>query len=130
MKKTSAYLIALAVVLGFAVGGPAAAQSTKPWRHGLIQPKSDAGILLTAAQTDFLKQLGRDLEISAGANINVIPKSGGNNLKGSVQWSATGKGYWNHFTGDNITDELRAQFPERTMLRAVDDAGVMRLVPY
>ncbi len=28
---------------------------------------------------------------------------------GSVQWSVTGKGYWDKFTSSNITDELRAQ---------------------
>ena len=31
---------------------PAAAQG-KPWRHALIQPKSDAGILLMPAQGGF-----------------------------------------------------------------------------
>ncbi len=44
-------------------GGPAAAQSTKPWRHGLIEPKSDAGILMMAAERGFFKKMGLDVEI-------------------------------------------------------------------
>src|SRR5579863_7196061 len=54
--------IAALVLAGFA-GGPAAAQSAKPWRHGLIQPKSDAGILMMAAQRGFFKKMGLDVEI-------------------------------------------------------------------
>jgi len=75
MKKTSAYLIALAVVLGLAVGGPAAAQSTKPWRHGLIQPKSDAGILLMAAQRGFFRKVGLDVEIVPIKDDQVLTKA-------------------------------------------------------
>lgn len=52
-----------AIVLSFAVVGSAAAQSSKPWRHGLILPKSDAGILLMAAQRGFYKQMGLNVEI-------------------------------------------------------------------
>src|SRR5207302_7625777 len=53
--------------------------------------------------------MGAEVGGGGGANINVIPKSGGNTLKGSAYYSMTGKGYWDHFTGNNITDELRAQ---------------------
>ncbi len=45
------------------LGGQALAQSTKPWRHGLIQPKADAGILTMAAQRGFFKKAGLDVEI-------------------------------------------------------------------
>jgi NitT/TauT family transport system substrate-binding protein len=45
------------------LGGQASAQSTKPWRHGLIQPKADAGILTMAAQRGFFKKAGLDVEI-------------------------------------------------------------------
>ena len=37
--------------------------------------------------------MGAEVGGGGGANINVIPKSGGNNLKGSASWSITGKGY-------------------------------------
>jgi len=53
--------------------------------------------------------MGAEVGGGGGANINVIPKSGGNTVKGDVNYSITGKGYWDHFTGNNITDDLRAQ---------------------
>src|SRR5207237_4326046 len=56
-----------------------------------------------------------------GANINIVPKSGGNSLKGEAIWSVTGKGYWDHFTGNNITDELRAQGVTDPTLRKLND---------
>ncbi|MFZ3357674.1 MAG: ABC transporter substrate-binding protein [Xanthobacteraceae bacterium] len=65
MTKKFAYLIVtlFALVLTAASGGPAAAQSAKPWRHGLIQPKSDAGILMMAAEGGFFKKVGLDVQI-------------------------------------------------------------------
>jgi NitT/TauT family transport system substrate-binding protein len=48
------------MVLG---GGQAAAQS-KPWRHALIQPKSDAGILTMPAQGGFFKKVGLDVDVT------------------------------------------------------------------
>jgi carboxypeptidase family protein len=65
--------------------------------------------------------MGAEVGGGGGANINVIPKSGGNNLKGSAQWSITGKGYWDHFTGNNITDDLRAQGITDPTLRQLND---------
>jgi len=53
--------------------------------------------------------MGAEVGGGGGANINVIPKSGGNTLKATAYYSMTGKGYWDSFTGDNVTDELRAQ---------------------
>ena len=47
---------------GCVCSGPAAAQG-KPWRHALIQPKSDAGILLMAAQGGFFKKVGLNVTI-------------------------------------------------------------------
>src|SRR5262245_65942075 len=61
--------------------------------------------------------MGAEVGGGGGANINVIPKSGGNALKGQVDWSITGKGYWDGFTGSNITDELRAQCIKDPTLR-------------
>ena len=64
MKTKIAYLITLFVALAaMAIGGPASAQSSKPWRHGLIMPKSDSGILLMATEHGFFKQMGLDVEI-------------------------------------------------------------------
>jgi len=53
--------------------------------------------------------MGAEVGGGGGANINVVPKSGGNQLKGDAFYSITGKGYWNGFTGNNITSDLRAQ---------------------
>jgi NitT/TauT family transport system substrate-binding protein len=43
--------------------GPASAQS-KPWRHALIQPKSDAGILLMPHYDGSFKKVGLDVGIT------------------------------------------------------------------
>ena len=53
--------------------------------------------------------MGAEVGGGGGANINVIPKSGGNTVKGDALYSITGKGIWDHFTGNNINDDLRAQ---------------------
>ncbi|HEX4043106.1 MAG TPA: ABC transporter substrate-binding protein [Xanthobacteraceae bacterium] len=73
MTKKAAYFIAACIALAFAAGAPAMvqsaivqpamAQSAKPWRHGLIQPKSDAGILMMAAERGFFKKMGLDVQI-------------------------------------------------------------------
>ncbi|HEV3059478.1 MAG TPA: TonB-dependent receptor [Vicinamibacterales bacterium] len=53
--------------------------------------------------------MGAEVGGGGGANINVIPKSGSNALKGTAVYSVTGKGYANWFTGNNVTPELRNQ---------------------
>jgi ABC-type nitrate/sulfonate/bicarbonate transport system substrate-binding protein len=45
--------------------------SAKPWRHGVIEPKSDAGFILMATTRDFAKKHGLDLEIIALKNENL-----------------------------------------------------------
>ncbi len=65
--------------------------------------------------------MGAEVGGGGGANINVIPKSGGNQLKGSAFYSITGKGYWDGFTGSNITDELRAQGVTDPTLQKLSD---------
>jgi hypothetical protein len=65
--------------------------------------------------------MGAEVGGGGGANINVIPKSGGNNVKGDVNYSITGKGYWDHFTGTNITTDLRAQGVTDPTLRKLQD---------
>jgi hypothetical protein len=49
--------------------------------------------------------MGADIGGGGGANINIIPKSGSNQLKGSLFYSGTGK----QFAGNNVDDRLRAQ---------------------
>jgi hypothetical protein len=49
--------------------------------------------------------MGADIGGGGGANINIIPKSGSNQIKGSLYYSGTGK----QFAGDNVDDELRSQ---------------------
>jgi NitT/TauT family transport system substrate-binding protein len=53
----------IAALVSFACIGAASAQSSKPWRHGLIMPKSDAGILLMAAERGFFKKVGLNVQI-------------------------------------------------------------------
>jgi NitT/TauT family transport system substrate-binding protein len=50
------------LVLGAALP-PAWGQQSKPWRHGIIEPKSDAGFLLMAAKRGFAEREGLKLEI-------------------------------------------------------------------
>jgi len=53
--------------------------------------------------------MGAEIGGGGGANINVVPKSGGNTVKGDAFYSLTGKGYGRGFAASNITDTLRAQ---------------------
>jgi NitT/TauT family transport system substrate-binding protein len=54
--------MAISLVLA-AAAAPAAAQGAKPWRHGIIAPKSDAGFLLMAARGGFAEREGLKLEL-------------------------------------------------------------------
>jgi len=49
--------------------------------------------------------MGADIGGGGGANINIIPKSGSNRMKGSLYYSGTGK----RFAGNNVDEDLRAQ---------------------
>ena len=63
--KRATTLIATLVCAGLgvtAVQSDARAQAAK-WRHAVLEPKSDAGIILLAARRDFFKKLGLDVEI-------------------------------------------------------------------
>jgi NitT/TauT family transport system substrate-binding protein len=68
MRRTVAHraasFFALALLFAVPMFGPAAAQSGKPWRHALIQPKSDAGILLMPQYGGFFKKVGLDINIT------------------------------------------------------------------
>src|SRR5262245_8202871 len=62
--KTSilARLVAAGAMLA-AAAGAAPAQALKPWRHGIIAPKADAGFLLMAAKRGFAEREGLKLEL-------------------------------------------------------------------
>jgi NitT/TauT family transport system substrate-binding protein len=76
MQRICAYLLALLMALVWMAGSdPAFAQSTKPWRHGLILPKSDAGILLMADKGGFFKKVGLDVEIVPIKDDQILTKA-------------------------------------------------------
>ena len=55
-------LIVLAFMTAAILGAPASAQDAKVWRHGVIEPKSDAGIFLMVTN-GFAEKQGVKLEI-------------------------------------------------------------------
>jgi NitT/TauT family transport system substrate-binding protein len=55
--------IAAGLVMLAAITAPAGAQAAKPWRHGIIAPKSDAGFLLMAAKRGFAEREGLKLDL-------------------------------------------------------------------
>ena len=61
VKKFSA--IAAALMVALLVAAPVTAQQTKVWRHGVIEPKSDAGIFLMVTN-GFAEKQGVKLEIA------------------------------------------------------------------
>jgi len=46
-----------------ALGTSASGQELKPWKHGVIEPKGDAGFMLMVGQRDFASKHGLKLEI-------------------------------------------------------------------
>jgi NitT/TauT family transport system substrate-binding protein len=50
------------LVLSAGLAGAAAAQNLKVWRHGIIEAKSDAGILFMASKRDYAGKLGLKLD--------------------------------------------------------------------
>jgi len=63
MKRPMLLGLMAAGVLLAAAAGPAAAQAQKPWKHGIIAPKADAGFLLMAAKRGFAEREGLKLEL-------------------------------------------------------------------
>jgi NitT/TauT family transport system substrate-binding protein len=61
--NASRFAAAVAVGLVMAVAAPVGAQGVKPWRHGIIAPKSDAGFLLMAARRGFAEREGLKLDL-------------------------------------------------------------------
>ena len=60
-------------LLGLA--GAAAAQSPKIWRHGVIEPKSDAGFVMMASRRDFGNKFGLKIETLALKNGQIAIKA-------------------------------------------------------
>ena len=60
--ENAARLVAAGAMLA-AAAGAAAAQAPKPWKHGIIAPKADAGFLLMAAKRGFAEREGLKLEL-------------------------------------------------------------------
>jgi NitT/TauT family transport system substrate-binding protein len=56
-------LVAVAAALLGAGAGTTRAQAVKPWKHGIIAPKADAGFLLMAAKRGFAEREGLKLEL-------------------------------------------------------------------
>jgi len=52
-----------AVLLAGALAAAAPAQELKPWKHGVIEPKGDAGFSLMVSRHGFAEQQGLQLEI-------------------------------------------------------------------
>jgi NitT/TauT family transport system substrate-binding protein len=52
---------AIAIVSALSI--PAVAQSSKPWRHGLLNAKADAGIFMMVSTRDFAAKQGLKLEL-------------------------------------------------------------------
>ena len=54
----------LTIALLFAaLGVPASGQDLKPWKHGVIEPKGDAGFMVMVGQRDFASRHGLKIEI-------------------------------------------------------------------
>jgi NitT/TauT family transport system substrate-binding protein len=53
----------LAALLTIALGAAAPAQELKPWKHGVIEPKGDAGFMLMVGTRGFAEKHGLKLEI-------------------------------------------------------------------
>jgi NitT/TauT family transport system substrate-binding protein len=54
---------AMAALLLAAASGPVAAQSGKPWRHAIIEPKSDAGFFFMPSKGGFTQKQGLNVEL-------------------------------------------------------------------
>jgi NitT/TauT family transport system substrate-binding protein len=54
--------LAIALLLA-ACGSQAAGQELRPWKHGVIEPKGDAGFMVMVGQRDFASRYGLKVEI-------------------------------------------------------------------
>lgn len=62
-SKIWAAVLTAAIVAASGYCGDSLAQELKPWKHGVIEPKGDAGFMLMVGQKDFAARHGLELEI-------------------------------------------------------------------
>jgi NitT/TauT family transport system substrate-binding protein len=62
LTMTTKRRLAFSLVLA-TLATAASAQELKPWKHGVIEPKGDAGFMLMVGQRDFASKRGLKLEI-------------------------------------------------------------------
>jgi len=72
-KRTGLAVLSAAFLAGFATA--AAGQEPKPWKHGVIEPKGDAGFMLMVGRHDFAARHGLKLEIVAMKNGAIAHKA-------------------------------------------------------
>ena len=63
--SVSRLILALTALLAELVGLPASAQELKLWRHGIVEAKSDAGIVFMGSKGGFAEKQGLKIEIHA-----------------------------------------------------------------
>jgi len=64
-----------ALLLAAALAGTAGAAELKPWKHGVIEPKGDAGFMLMVGTRGFAEKHGLKLEILPMKNGSVAHKA-------------------------------------------------------
>ena len=69
----TAAFFAAAVMLSFSSAAPA--QDLKPWKHGVIEPKGDAGFMWMVGKHDFAAKHGLKLEIVSLKNGAIAHKA-------------------------------------------------------
>jgi NitT/TauT family transport system substrate-binding protein len=72
-NNTAAMAAAFLAFAGFAHAS--AAQDLKPWKHGVIEPKGDAGFMLMVGERDFAARHGLKLEIVSMKNGSLAHKA-------------------------------------------------------
>jgi len=63
MTRKPLVAIGAALLFAVALGAPAQAAELKPWKHGVIEPKGDAGFSLMVSRYGFAEKQGLKLEI-------------------------------------------------------------------
>ena len=75
MRCLAALRLILAAVLAAGAASSSLAQSPKTWRHGIIEAKSDAGILFAATRRDFATKFSLKLEFVQLKNDTIALKA-------------------------------------------------------
>ena len=74
MRRMFLYATA-AALLASALAAPAAAQAPKPWTHGVIEPKGDAGFSLMVSRGGFAEKRGLAVKIMSIQNGTLAHKA-------------------------------------------------------